>query len=88
MENLHLYDVCRADRTISSNGLELRVPFLDNKVIDLALALDEEKVPSGGYEKKLLRLAFENYLPQEVIWRRKEGFSDGVSGIKKSWFQC
>lgn len=88
IKNLHVYDVLRADRTISINGLELRVPFLDRKVVDTALSLPlSEKVPVNGYEKYALRKSFEGKLPHEVLWRRKEGFSDGVSGTKKSWYE-
>lgn len=86
MKRLHEYDVLRADRTISVNGLELRVPFLDKDMIKLSLSLGEYKLPKDGYEKHLLRTAFDGYLPDEVLWRRKEGFSDGVSGLKKSWY--
>lgn len=88
LRNLHIYDVLRADRTISSNGLELRVPFLDRRVVDTGLALQaKDKIPANGYEKYLLRKAFEDKLPKEVVWRRKEGFSDGVSGTKKAWYE-
>jgi asparagine synthase (glutamine-hydrolysing) len=86
IKQLHLYDVLRADRTVSSNGLELRVPFLDRNMVDLALCLKEQRVPQKGMEKYILRNAFEGYLPHDVLWRRKEGFSDGVSGVKKSWY--
>jgi asparagine synthase (glutamine-hydrolysing) len=87
MRNLHLYDVLRADRCISSNGLEPRVPFLDREFVDLALSMyAKEKCPRKGYEKYILRLAFEGYLPEKVLWRRKEAFSDGVSSMQKPWY--
>lgn len=87
IKNLHLYDVLRADRCISSHGLEPRVPFLDRQFVDLTLSLSaSQKAPCQGYEKYILRKAFEDCLPSEIIWRRKEGFSDGVSGTKKSWY--
>jgi asparagine synthase (glutamine-hydrolysing) len=87
-KNLHLYDVLRADRMISSSGLELRVPFLDKDVIAFAFSCDPAlKVPQNGVEKALLRRAFVDLLPAEVISRRKEAFSDGVSGTSKSWYQ-
>ncbi len=87
--NLYKYDVLRADRTISSNGLELRVPFLDREFIDLCLSISgEHKIPQNKIEKYFLRKAFENnYLPTEVLWRRKEGMSDGISSLTKSWYQ-
>jgi asparagine synthase (glutamine-hydrolysing) len=93
---LHRYDVLRTDRCISSNGLEARVPFLDKKVVDLCLSMPAMlKSPLGNQkriEKYVLRKAFESkdnnpFLPDEVLWRRKEGFSDGVSGLEKSWYQ-
>lgn len=92
IKELHVYDVLRADRCISSNGLEPRVPFLDKNVVDLSLSLlAKEKWPKNtekpGCEKYLLRKAFEGCLPNEVLWRQKEAFSDGVSSKKKSWYQ-
>jgi asparagine synthase (glutamine-hydrolysing) len=89
MKDLYKYDVLRADRTISVHGLELRVPFLDKNFIDVAVSLTgEQKMPLFGYEKYILRKSFEgDYLPDEVLWRRKEGFSDGVSSTTKSWYQ-
>ena len=87
IRELHLYDVLRCDRCISSNGLEPRVPFLDKKVVDCALALPAvDKLPVKGIEKYILRQAFLGYLPEEVLMRRKEGFSDGVSDMKKPWY--
>lgn len=85
--NLYLYDVLRADRCISNNGLEPRVPFLDRKVVDTIYSLPEiEKRPYNNIEKYILRKAFEDWLPSEIIWRRKEAFSDGVSSTTKSWY--
>lgn len=87
IRQLHLYDVLRADRCISSCGLEPRVPFLDRNVVDTVLSIPcLEKAPKNGIEKYILRKAFESYLPPEIAWRRKEAFSDGVSSIKKSWY--
>ena len=89
IKDLYKYDVLRADRTISVHGLELRVPFLDKNFIDVAMSLTgEQKMPLFGYEKYILRKSFEgDYLPDEVLWRRKEGFSDGVSSTTKSWYE-
>lgn len=93
MKNLHQYDVLRADRCISNNGLEPRVPFLDKNFTDLCLSLEtKNKCPKINPEKKeffekyILRIAFEDFLPSEIIWRRKEGFSDGVSSMQKPWY--
>ena len=89
VENLHKYDVLRADRSVSSHGLELRVPFLDKELAKLMLSLKGEmKMPIEGIEKFLLRNSFKKgYLPEEVLWRRKDGMSDGVSGSKKRWYE-
>jgi len=89
INDLYKYDVLRADRTVSGNGLELRVPFLDRDFLDLSISLTgNQKVPIFGYEKYILRKAFENnYLPEEILWRRKTAFSDGVSPTTKSWYE-
>ena len=89
VDDLYLYDVLRADRTVSVHGLELRVPFLDKDFVDLSLSLTGvQKMPKHKYEKYILRYAFkDHYLPEEVLWRRKEGFSDGVSSVKTPWFK-
>jgi len=88
ISELYKYDVLRADRCISSHGLELRVPFLDPEVIEFAKSLSGEcKAPNGGIEKKILRDAFKDMLPDEILQRRKDGFSDGVSSKTKSWYE-
>ena len=94
LENIHYYDVLRVDRGISAWGLEARVPFLSKDFVDLYLSIDKNlryplKGESGRIEKHLVRKAFadENLIPSEVLWRKKEAFSDGVSDFKKSWFE-
>ena len=89
VRNLYLYDVLRADRCISSHGLELRVPFLDYNMIKLCTNMSGELLkPIDGIEKHILRKSFsEGYLPDSILWRRKEAFSDGVSGTDKKWYQ-
>lgn len=90
LSEMYKYDVLRADRCISAHGLELRVPFLDPDVIDFAVSslLPELKTPGKGeLEKKILRDAFVGFLPEEVLYRRKDGFSDGVSSKQKPWYQ-
>lgn len=87
IKNLHRYDVLRSDRCISSCGLEPRVPFLDKDFVNTTLSLQQEdKIPQQGFEKYILRKAFVGFLPEEVLWRRKEGFSDGVSSMNKPWY--
>jgi asparagine synthase (glutamine-hydrolysing) len=89
VNQLYLYDVLRADRCISVHGLEPRVPFLDKKFIDFVLSISGDfKIPINGIEKFTLRKSFETgFLPNEVLWRRKDGFSDGVSGSNKKWYE-
>jgi asparagine synthase (glutamine-hydrolysing) len=96
---IHYYDVLRADRGVATNGLEARVPFLYHEFIDFYFKIDPVlRMPkphtlSTGetniYEKYLLRKSFEktNLLPECVLWRKKEAFSDGVSSETKSWYQ-
>lgn len=89
LKQIAYFDVLRADRGISQNGLEGRVPFLDKRFIELYLSIDPKlRVPIKGVEKWLLRESFNeaNLLPSEVLFRRKEAFSDGVSSNSKSWF--
>lgn len=90
MDDLYMYDVLRADRTTAAHGLELRPPFLDHQFTSYYLSLPEEtRRPKNGMEKHLLRSAFSglNLIPDEILWRPKEAFSDGVSSLTKSWFQ-
>ena len=89
LKDLHYYDVLRTDRMTSAHGLEIRVPFLDKYFTSYYLSLPcEHRQPQKGVEKHLLRSAFggTGLLPSEILWRQKEGFSDGVSSKKNSWF--
>lgn len=87
LSELHLFDVLRADKSASAAGLEIRVPFLDKQFIKYYMSIDPSlKIPGKNIEKRLLRESFENMLPSEIVWRVKEGMSDGVSSQKKSWF--
>jgi len=92
LENIHTFDVLRSDRSISANGLEARTPFLDKQFVALVRSIHPRLLrPCLGIqvEKAILREAFDDgvTLPPEVINRRKEAFSDGVSGTDKSWYQ-
>ncbi|MGD6807452.1 MAG: asparagine synthase B [Candidatus Bathyarchaeia archaeon] len=77
---LSKYDCLRANKATAAWGVETRVPFLDKEFLDFAMGFDpEEKMCSGDkIEKYVLRKAFEGYIPDEILWRQKEQFSDGV----------
>lgn len=85
VHKLFTADLLRADKSTMAHGLEARVPFLDKAFLELAIKIKpEEKQPKtyNGVEKYILRKAFDTpkrpYLPEEVLWRQKEQFSDGV----------
>lgn len=80
LDKLHLFDCLRANKAMAAWGLEARVPFLDKEFMDVAMRINPEAKMSkdGKIEKHILRQAFEHKLPQEVAWRQKEQFSDGV----------
>ena len=80
IRELHMYDVLRADRCISVNSLEARVPFGDLDFVEYVMSIDPElKLNKYGKGKYLLRHAFEgNYLPQSILYREKAAFSDAV----------
>tara|TARA_B100000902_G_C27322663_1_gene925831 strand:- start:6596 stop:8266 length:1671 start_codon:yes stop_codon:yes gene_type:complete len=94
MSDISKYDVLRSDRSISANGLEARTPFLDRKWVEFYLSISSDtrfhKI-NNQCEKYLIRKAFQdfqpNILPESVLWRTKEAFSDGVSSMERSWFQ-
>ena len=93
VEEIHRYDGLRVDRCISSHGLEARIPFLDTDFVDYYMSIDPElKIPtSKRMEKQLIRDAFytlyPDILPNDVLYRKKEAFSDGISSKEKSWFE-
>ncbi len=80
LDSLYKYDCLRANKTMAAWGIEVRVPFLDREFLDMAMAFNpaEKMVGERKIEKYPLRKAFETYLPQEIVWRQKEQFSDGV----------
>ncbi len=89
LKDIHFFDNKRSDRSISSAGLEARVPFADKAFMKFYMGIhpryrmfDENRI-----EKYLIRKAFEagDLLPKEVLWRRKNGFSDSVSSKQRSW---
>ncbi len=80
LNKLHLYDCLRANKSLAAWGIEGRVPFLDKEFLDVAMRLNpiDKMSAEGKMEKWILRKAFEDYLPSEIVWRQKEQFSDGV----------
>lgn len=80
IQALHLYDCLRANKATAAWGIETRVPFLDLEFLDVAMNLDPavKMITPGRMEKHILREAFADMLPPEVLWRQKEQFSDGV----------
>lgn len=93
LSNIYAFDVLRSDKCISSHGLEPRTPFLDRAFVDYYLSLPSamRNTNSYGMEKQLLRRAFKvcdpTFIPEAILFRRKEAFSDGVSSLQKSWYQ-
>jgi asparagine synthase (glutamine-hydrolysing) len=100
LKDIHIFDVLRSDKSISSNGLEPRTPFLDRSFVQYYLSIGPSirfHKENGVCEKFLLRSAFseDNFLnsmglpllPDSILWRKKEAFSDGVSKKTRSLFQ-
>ena len=94
LQDIYMYDVLRSDKSISSNGLEPRTPFLDRSWVETYLSIDKNiryNTTIEHCEKYLIRKAVdyldENLLPKKILWRTKEAFSDGVSKLNKSWYQ-
>ena len=77
---LYLYDCLRANKSLAAWGIEGRVPFLDKEFLDVAMGMNPvlKMCPDKTIEKKVVRDAFADLLPEEVAWRQKEQFSDGV----------
>tara|TARA_B100000787_G_scaffold170105_1_gene164039 strand:+ start:3872 stop:5533 length:1662 start_codon:yes stop_codon:yes gene_type:complete len=93
LENINRFDVLRSDKSISSHGLEPRTPFLDKNFVDYYICINNQLKQDTTFklcEKYLIRKAFEinmpGLLPKNILWRKKEAFSDGVSSLKKSWY--
>jgi len=84
---LSKYDCCRANKATAAWGLETRVPFLDKEFLDYAMSIDpaDKMCPGKKIEKSILREAFRDFLPEEILWRQKEQFSDGVG---YGWIDC
>jgi len=90
LKEIHRYDVLRSERSMAAHGLESRSPFLDRQFVSVARSLPTTLLrPSAEHiEKMMLRHAFvdTDLLPRQVLMRRKEAFSDGISRAEKSWF--
>ncbi|PDH39751.1 MAG: asparagine synthase B [Rhodothermaeota bacterium MED-G19] len=80
INKLHLFDCLRANKSLSAWGVEGRVPFLDKEFIDYSMNIDPKlkMIRSDKIEKHILRDSFNGYLPNDILWRQKEQFSDGV----------
>ena len=80
LSKLYMYDCLRANKSLAAWGVEGRVPFLDKDFLDVAMRVNPsaKMCPGSTIEKKILREAFSDMLPDEVAWRQKEQFSDGV----------
>jgi len=98
LKDIHLFDVLRSDKSISSNGLEPRTPFLDKTFVNYVLSIPSHIRNHNNFgkpEKYLLRESFSEFtdgngkriLPNEILWRKKEAFSDGVSSKGRSLFE-
>lgn len=91
LREIHMYDVARSERSMAAHGLESRSPFLDRQFIAVARGLptDALRPTKTMMEKTILRTAFSDsgLLPEKVLWRRKEAFSDGISKAERSWFE-
>ncbi len=80
LSKLYMYDCLRANKSLAAWGVEGRVPFLDKEFLDVAMRTNPEAkmCPGATIEKKIVREAFADMLPEEIAWRQKEQFSDGV----------
>ena len=80
LDKLHMYDCLRANKSLMAWGVEGRVPFLDKEFLDVAMRLNPraKMCPGSVIEKRILREAFADMLPESILWRQKEQFSDGV----------
>ena len=87
VKDIHYFDALRSDRSISYHGLEARTPFLDRSFVELYLSTPPV-LRFTQCEKELLRYSFalKGLLPESILWRKKEAFSDGVSSLQNSWY--
>lgn len=91
LTEMHRYDVLRSERSMAANGLESRSPFLDRQFLSIVRSIPTDALRSSNeiLEKSMLRSAFDNIdlIPESILWRPKEAFSDGMSRADKSWYE-
>ena len=94
LKNIHYFDVLRSDKSISSHGLEPRTPYLDIELVNYYLNIPAEirnHTLNKNIEKHFMRTTIQDIdptlLPYEILFRKKEAFSDGVSGLNRSWYE-
>lgn len=95
VSELGFFDCLRSDKSTMGNSVEARVPFLGEEFVDLCININKDVKTQKGIEKYILRKAFDIkdddghnvYLPDEVLYRQKEQFSDGISGSKDTWIE-
>ncbi len=87
VQELYLFDNKRTDRTMAGNGLEVRIPFLDTNYVEFITRINPTLLMyrSDYIEKKIIRDSFKGYLPDEILYRSKEAFSDAVSSNDLNW---
>lgn len=87
LEELYMFDNQRTDRTMADNGLEVRVPFLDVEYVEFITRIKPDLLMyrDDYMEKKIIRDSFKGYLPDEILYRSKEAFSDAVSSNEINW---
>ena len=87
LEELYYFDNKRTDRTMAGNGLEVRIPFLDFEYVEFITRINPKLLMyrNDYMEKKIIRDSFVGYLPDEILYRSKEAFSDAVSNSETNW---
>jgi asparagine synthase (glutamine-hydrolysing) len=92
LNHIYYFDVLRSDKSISSHGLEARTPYLDKAFVNAYMSLPvSERFTPGRMEKSVIRNIIasldHDLLPRDILFRRKEAFSDGVSGLSTPWYK-
>jgi asparagine synthase (glutamine-hydrolysing) len=89
LRELFMFDCLRTDRTMANSGLEVRVPFLDFVYVEFVMKIYPKLLMYADkqIEKQIVRDSFKGYLPDEILYRSKEAFSDAVSSPEQSWYK-